>query len=65
MKDVLKLGKVLTKAEQKQVNGGFFGDFPAKCFTGGGPGEGGCGPHQICCFVPNVGNRCVLGTTCS
>ena len=64
MKNVIKLGKALSKIEQKQFVGGFFGSFPAKCITGSGPGVGGCSPWEICCFVPNVGNRCILGSTC-
>lgn len=48
MKNVLKLGKALSKAEQKEINGG---DFPRnKCVLGSsiyftGPGD--------CCAYPN------------
>ena len=66
MKNLKNLGKTLSKTEQKAISGGLFGGgyLLHKCFTGGGPGEGGCGNKSVCCFVPNVGNRCLIQGSC-
>ncbi|SEH41831.1 bacteriocin-like protein [Chryseobacterium culicis] len=53
----MKNQKKLSREDQKGIVAGV--DFPAFCFEGGGPGEGGCSAGEICSggkCVPYAGN---------
>lgn len=49
--------KKLSRDDKRSIVAGV--DFPAFCFEGGGPGEGGCSAGEICSggkCVPDSGN---------